>query len=88
MIAKNKAAIVLVVVCGLLFAANSSAATKVVAKKYKNCAALNKVYSGGVAMPGVINTGGKTKNKPTYNKALYQANKGLDRDRDNIACER
>ena len=62
----------------------AQAATKV----FKNCTALNKVYPGGVALPGAFNTGGVTKKEPKYDKALYNANKKSDRDKDGIACER
>lgn len=58
------------------------------AKIFKNCTELNKIYPGGVALPGAINSGGVTKKKPSYNKALYTANKKSDRDRDGIACEK
>jgi hypothetical protein len=58
------------------------------AKVFKNCTELNKVYPGGVAMPGAINSGGVTKKTPKYNKALYLANKKSDRDKDGIACEK
>jgi hypothetical protein len=63
---------------------NSQAAAKV----FKNCTELNKVYPGGVALPGAINSGGGTKKSPKYNKALYLANKKSDRDKDGIACEK
>lgn len=62
----------------------SQAAVKV----FKNCTELNKVYPGGVAMPGAINSGGTTKNTPKFNKALYLANQKSDRDKDGIACEK
>jgi hypothetical protein len=58
------------------------------AKKFKNCTELNKVYPGGVALPGAVNAGGATKKKPKYNKTLYKANKKSDRDKDGIACEK
>ncbi|MDQ1711611.1 MAG: hypothetical protein QOE45_1061 [Frankiaceae bacterium] len=57
------------------------------ATKYKNCTELHKKYKGGVAKPGAKNKGGKTRYKPYYNAALYSTNKGLDRDKDGIACE-
>ena len=63
---------------------SSHAAAKVV----KNCTELNKVYPGGVALPGAINAGGATKKEPKYDKALYNANKKSDRDKDGIACEK
>ena len=58
------------------------------AKSFKNCTELNKVYPGGVALPGAVNTGGVTKKTPKYDKKLYEANKKSDRDKDGIACEK
>ena len=58
------------------------------AKVFKNCTELNKFYPGGVALPGAVNSGGTTKKEPKYNKALYNANKKSDRDKDGIACEK
>jgi len=58
------------------------------AKVFKNCTELNKIYPGGVALPGAINSGGETKLEPKYDKALYTANKKSDRDKDGIACEK
>jgi hypothetical protein len=57
-------------------------------KVFKNCTELNKVYPGGIALPGAVNTGGTTKKTPKYNKALYVANIKSDRDKDGIACEK
>ena len=58
------------------------------AKAFKNCTALNKVYPGGVALPGAVNAGGATKLAPKYSKKLYDLNKKSDRDKDGIACEK
>lgn len=58
------------------------------AKVFKNCTELNKVYPGGVALPGAINAGGETKLTPKFDKKLYEANKKSDRDKDGIACEK
>ena len=58
------------------------------AKVFKNCSELNKLYPGGVALPGAVNAGGATKKEPKYDKALYTANKKSDRDGDGIACEK
>ena len=79
--------IIAITIClGLLtaFPSTSNAA----AKKFKNCTELNKVYPGGVALPGAVNAGGATKKEPKYDKALYAANKSSDRDKDGIACEK
>ena len=56
-------------------------------REFKNCTELNKVYPGGIALPGAVNAGGTTKNAPKYDAALYKANKKSDRDGDGIACE-
>ena len=65
-----------------------SQSTYATAKKFKNCTELNKVYPGGVALPGAVNAGGATKQTPTYDKKLYEANKKSDRDKDGVACEK
>ena len=63
-------------------------ATQIVSKKFSNCAALNKVYPGGVAKSSKwVNKGGEIKNKPTVNAKVYAENSGKDRDHDGIACE-
>ena len=79
--------LIAVIIClGLLTAFPSTA--NAAAKKFKNCTELNKVYPGGVALPGAVNAGGATKKEPKYDKALYTANKKSDRDGDGIACEK
>ena len=57
-------------------------------KVFKNCTELNKVYPGGIALPGAVNAGGTSKKEPKYNAALYKANRKSDRDGDGIACEK
>ena len=76
----------LALVISLIFPTTTS--VNAAAKKFKNCAELNKVYPGGVALPGAVNAGGVTKKEPKYDKALYIANKKSDRDGDGIACEK
>lgn len=58
------------------------------AKIFKNCTELNKVYPGGVALPGAVNAGGSTKLTPKFDKKLYEANKKSDRDKDGVSCEK
>lgn len=59
-----------------------------VSKKFSNCAALTKVFPGGVAKSSkTVNKGGEIKNKPTVNAKVYADNAGKDRDKDGIACE-
>jgi hypothetical protein len=76
------AAIFLSSIVGLMPTAQAAA------KVFKNCTELNKVYPGGVALPGATNSGGSTKKEPKYDRALYNANKKSDRDKDGIACEK
>lgn len=63
---------------------------------YKNCDAVHKAYSGGIALKATkdntVRSGGKVTHrafKGTVKKddALYNANKKLDADADGIACE-
>ena len=72
----------------LLFLIPNISSANAAAKVYKNCTELNKVYPGGVALPGAINAGGATRLIPKYDKNLYLANQKSDRDKDGIACEK
>ena len=62
-------------------------------KVYKNCTALNKKYKHGVGKAGAKD---KTSGKPVTNfkkstkiyKEAMSHNRGLDRDKDGIACEK
>ena len=69
-------------------AVSAAPSSQAAAKVFKNCTELNKVYPGGVALPGAVNSGGVTKKESKYDKALYGANKKSDRDKDGIACEK
>jgi hypothetical protein len=79
-----KLSIAFVATALLLTSTPAQAAVKV----FKNCTELNKVYPGGVALPGAVNAGGMTKLTPKFDKKLYEANKKSDRDKDGIACEK
>lgn len=60
-----------------------------VAIKYPNCAALNKVYKGGVANSASWkNLGKKIIQRPVVNSTVFNLNKGLDLDKDGIVCEK
>jgi len=57
--------------------------------KYANCKAMQAVHKGGVAKSSTVkNKGATSKFKPLVNSKLYALNRGLDRDKDGIACER
>jgi len=65
------------------------------AKKYGNCKALNKVFPHGVAKSASVKDRNKKKqivadpvSNFKVNASVYAANKGLDRDKDGIACEK
>ena len=74
-----------ILILGFSLSGNSANAA---AKVFKNCTELNKVYPGGVALPGAVNVGGATKLTPKFDKKIYEANKKSDRDKDGIACEK
>ena len=63
-------------------------------EKYKNCSALNAKYPGGIANEASAvnkNTKGevvKSKKQFEVNSKLYKSHKSLDRDKDNIVCEK
>jgi len=73
----------------MLSAGASDAAPKLI--KYKNCATLNKAYLHGVGKPGArdnVTSGKRPVTNFGVNLKLYTLNKGLDRDKDGIACEK
>lgn len=67
---------------------SADASPLILEKKFTNCAALTKVYPGGVAKSAKwVNKGGKINNTPTVNAKVYGENSGKDRDKDGIVCE-
>ncbi|HEY4267614.1 MAG TPA: excalibur calcium-binding domain-containing protein [Galbitalea sp.] len=57
---------------------------------YKNCTAMHVHYKHGVAKTGARDhVKGKSKPDTRFYRstAIYNANKGLDRDKDGVACE-
>jgi hypothetical protein len=76
-----------------LVATTAAPATAAVPAKWKNCTVVNQTYKHGV---GKAKAKDKTSGIPVttfkhsdslYNQAI-KANKGLDRDKDGIACEK
>jgi hypothetical protein len=57
--------------------------------KYQNCTKLHYKYPHGVGKSGAHDhvTSGKPVKNFKVSTALYNANKRLDRDKDNVACE-
>lgn len=79
---------ILTLIAVLFLTLSQSNPSNAAPKVFKNCTELNRVYPGGIALPGAVNAGGTTKKAPKYNAALYKANKKSDRDGDGIACEK
>jgi len=72
------------------FISGTSAQATVSHKKpFKNCTAVNAKYPGGIASSKkAVNVGGTSKFSPKVDKKLYKKLKGMDRDKDGIACEK
>ncbi|MBK8460554.1 MAG: excalibur calcium-binding domain-containing protein [Micropruina sp.] len=63
---------------------------KVVVKKYRNCASLQKALPHGVGKPAAVDKVSRSVTPVTdfyVNAELYRLNKHLDGDGDGIACE-
>ena len=83
-----------VILAGVLVssATASVVAARVVAPAWKNCTRVNKTYPHGVGKVGARDSTSGTpvttfkRSNALYNKAMDN-NKGLDRDKDGIACE-
>jgi Excalibur calcium-binding domain len=72
---------------GLALGASSAGASA----SFQNCKALNSVYRHGVGRVGAHDHTRSGTNPVTNFKRsnrLYRLNRGLDRDRDGIACEK
>ena len=68
----------------------TAAPVPLAAESFSNCTELNGTYPHGVGMPGATDqVRGSTTPVTTFKQsaALYQANSGSDRDKDQIACE-
>lgn len=79
-----KLGILVSVVALVLTAAPAEAVTK-----FKNCTAVNKVYRHGIAKSAAAaRTASGLTGSPKISLALYTANKGSDRDKDGVACEK
>ena len=71
---------------GLL--AGSVPGPAIAARSFSNCTAMHKVYPHGVGKRGAYDqTSGTPVNQLLPQRALYRANRNLDRDKDRIACE-
>ena len=71
----------------------TASAAEAVPAKWKNCTTVNKRFAHGVGKSGARDrTSGRPvtnfkKSTSLYNEAM-RANRGLDRDKDGIACEK
>ena len=71
--------------------APTSAGRVAIGRKYANCAVLHRRYPHGVGRRGARDhVSGSSKPVTTFtrNNVAYNANRGLDRDKDGIACEK
>jgi hypothetical protein len=79
------------VVGGMLLVAGPAGAVSAPVKSFANCTAMHNVYAyrGGVKRPGAVDhrSSGYAKYTPYVGLARYRLNKGLDRDKDGVACE-
>jgi len=89
------ASVVSVLALSLPVAAVGSISADAASSTYKNCTALQKKYPHGVGKSGAEDkVSGSSKPVTTFTKSttIYQAaikqNKGLDRDKDGVACEK
>jgi hypothetical protein len=91
---KLSSLLITVIVALSVLVASGSAARQVIPRKWKNCTIVNKRYPHGV---GKLRAHDRTKSgDPVTNfrrsTALYLTamhyNRGLDRDKDGIACEK
>jgi len=77
------------VIAGLALVLAGPATSAPQATNFKNCTALNKDYPHGVGRQGARD---KTSGTPVttfkVSNSLYAANRGSDRDKDGIACEK
>ena len=73
-----------------IIASAAPSAAQPVAKKYKNCASLNRKYKHGVGTKGARDhtSSGNPVTNFTRSNSLYLKNRHLDRDHDKIACEK
>ena len=89
------ASVVSVLAISLPIAAVGSAPANAASHPYKNCTTLHKKYPHGVGRSGAKDkVSGSSKPVTTFKrstkiyKAVMKHNKGLDRDKDGIACEK
>jgi hypothetical protein len=76
---------------GVVVAAGPAGAVYAPVKSFANCTAMHQVYAyrGGVRKPGAVDhrSSGYARYTPYVGLARYRLNKGLDRDKDGVACE-
>ena len=70
--------------------ASEAGGVDVAARSFANCTALNRVYPHGVGKPNAVDRTSGSRKVTNFKRslALYNANRGSDRDGDGIACEK
>lgn len=86
-----RAATIAMTGAGLVALAAPAHATTPKPARFPNCATLQALFKHGVARPGAHDAvRGATAPVTTFtiNKAFYDLNRHLDRDKDGVACEK
>jgi hypothetical protein len=68
----------------------TATADRTAVHNFQNCTDMHRVYKGGVARRGAHDhraSGGQARYAPFVSTKLYNANSGMDRDHDGVACE-
>jgi len=83
-------AIAIVITVVLAYGPAAVTASGAIPRVYKNCTELNKKYPHGVGRVGARDKSKSGEPVTTLRRSnrLYELNKGLDRDKDRIACEK
>lgn len=80
---------VITAVLAALIAITALPAAEAAPAKFKSCAAMQKKYPNGVARDQAASQAAQAAGAavPAVGRAVYTANRGLDRDKDGVACE-
>lgn len=83
----KKTAAVIAAACITLIGTTSLVLPSQGSQKFASCVSMNKKFPTGVAASATAASKLSSDfSKPTVNKAVYGANKGLDRDKDQVVC--
>ena len=82
--------LVLAAAASIVSAAATAASAQAPMLRYSNCTALNRVYPHGVGRYGARDHSRSGDPVTNFRRStrLYLQNRGLDRDKDGVACEK